>query len=85
MAGHKFTEEQKSKFRFEAWVRNNEETLTILMNDPKKWEFCEDFILPQNGQIPLFDLGILMKMAFQDQDKEKAPEPNPTNSDSPEA
>ena len=80
MAGHKFTEEQKSKFRFEAWLRNNEETLTILMKDPKKWEFCKKHIIlpkigPQAGrECSLDSLALLVQMVFHPEKAGKAPE-----------
>ena len=40
----------KLERRFNAWVDAHERELTVLMNSPEKWKFCEDFILPQKGR-----------------------------------
>ena len=59
--------DNKVERRFNAWVDAHEKELTALMNNPEKWKLCEDFFFPQNErEIPLFDLAILMKIAFQD-------------------
>lgn len=32
----------------DTWVRSNEKDLLILVKNPKKWEFCQKFILPKS-------------------------------------
>ena len=49
MSGQKFTEEQKDKFKFDAWLRSQEETLVILMKNPEKWELCKQLCALKDG------------------------------------
>lgn len=41
-SGQKFTDEQKTEIKFEAWVDSNRDVLMALMEDPKKLKILKD-------------------------------------------
>ena len=50
MAERKFTDEQKRKLKYDAWLRTQEKVLMILMDDPQKWELCKDISKMHNKE-----------------------------------